>query len=356
MLDPARRLMLLASLGDAQRNAWCAPADVAALSLPEPVPGLRALADGPDSASEPFALAVMQLAAAALGPEPGPARLRLAALLDGWAGADALARSKPGHANTYYALDRTLLPTLVGYALIRDEPALEPARRVRIDRWLERLVRWRGIDRPDPTPGNDTARNNHAYLRASVDMAWGALMDDAEAYRRGPEALEMALADMRPDGSLPLETKRGARALWYQRHAIASLVAIAEMAAVHGQDLYGRRVGGRDLHRAIAFLLDGIDDPRKVWPYAALDHNPRVDADHREQDLGFLEPRRHGRHYMAWTEPYMARFPDRPEARRLAALLRAGDSDPRPLVDDYSGGNATCFFADPGGLRVALAP
>ena len=36
---------------------------------------------------------------------------------------------------------------------------------------------------------------------------------------------------MRPDGSLPLETRRGARALWYQRHAIASLVVIAEIAA-----------------------------------------------------------------------------------------------------------------------------
>jgi poly(beta-D-mannuronate) lyase len=178
-------------------------------------------------------------------------------------------------------------------------------------------------------------------------MAWGALAGEDAYYREGFAAYERALRDMRADGSLPLETERGARALWYQRHAIASLVAIAELAAAQGHDLYARERGGRSLHTAVRFLLDAIEDPSLVWPYAEANHKPGVGQDHLDQDLGFLVPRGHGRHYMAWAEPYMARFPEREESRRLLALLREAAPDFRPMLDDYSGGNTTCFFAAP---------
>ena len=50
---------------------------------------------------------------------------------------------------------------------------------------------------------------------------------------------------------------------------------------------------------------------------------------------------------MAWVEIYAARFPARPEAERLLALLARTDPDFRPMIDDYSGGDTTCFFARP---------
>ena len=50
---------------------------------------------------------------------------------------------------------------------------------------------------------------------------------------------------------------------------------------------------------------------------------------------------------MAWVEIYAARFPDRPESKRLLALLARTDPDFRPMIDDYSGGATTCFFARP---------
>ena len=79
---------------------------------------------------------------------------------------------------------------------------------------------------------------------------------------------------MRADGSLPLETARGARALWYQRHAIASLVAIAEIAAVQGYDLYALSADGRSLHQAVEFLARGLAEPALVLPYAAANEKP----------------------------------------------------------------------------------
>jgi poly(beta-D-mannuronate) lyase len=153
---------------------------------------------------------------------------------------------------------------------------------------------------------------------------------------------------MRPDGSLPLETARGSRALSYQRHAITSLVAIAEMAAAQGYDLYGvEGPEGQSIHRAIAFLLDGIDQTSLVWPYARENDNPGTYRNYKVQDLGFMTKRGHDRHYMAWTEPYLARFPNTELADRLRqALAEFGPAEP-PLIDDYSGGNMSCFFARP---------
>jgi poly(beta-D-mannuronate) lyase len=180
-------------------------------------------------------------------------------------------------------------------------------------------------------------------------MAWGALVGEDSYFREGFAAFEEALSDMRADGSLPLETERGARALWYQRHAIASLITVAEIAAAQGYDLYALEEDGRSLHTAVRFLLDAIDNPALVEPYAAADYKPGTAQDPEDQDLSFLAARGHGRHYMAWAEFYMARFPDREESRRLLALLERKDPDFRPMIDDYSGGNTTCFVARPAG-------
>jgi poly(beta-D-mannuronate) lyase len=265
-------------------------------------------------------------------------------LLDRWARADALWGGDRRAMNRNYALDRTLLPTIVAFATITGRSELQPAARARIAAWLERLVG----SRLSPPPESVTRRNNHHYLRGSVDMAWGALANDERRFQAGIAAYRDALAAMRPDGSFPLETARGARALWYQRHSIASLVVIAEIGANQGLDLYGLQDEGRDLHGAIRFLLDAIEQPDLVLPYAAANTNSGIDRAADDQDLSFLDQRGHDRHYMAWVEIYAARFPERPEARRLLALLAERDPDFRPMMDDYSGGATTCFFARPG--------
>jgi poly(beta-D-mannuronate) lyase len=250
----------------------------------------------------------------------------------------------------YYNLDRTLLPMIVAYSLVRDDPAVSDHERRRIDAWLHQLVWRRGPGRTRD-PALSSSRNNHRYLSDSVTMAWGILQGDDEAFRSGIERYRAALGQMRRDGSLPLETARGARALSYQRHAIASLVAIAEMAAVQGSDLYGIEGDqGQSIHRAIAFLLDGIDDPAMVWPYALENINPGPYRNSKVQDLGFMKERGHGRHYMAWVEAYRARFPSSALALRLQDELDAFGAAERPLIDEYIGGNASCLFGLPQGI------
>lgn len=344
LFDRATRLRELAAMPAPLRDAWCLAATEPG-PAPAPVTTLRDRAYGPDTASEPFALTVMTAAAAGLAGD-ADARRRLVDLLDRWAQADSLTQIERPTANAYYALDRTLLPTLVAFALLRGAPELTTLPRLRIQAWLERLDRLRGPERPLAGRGEISGRNNHHYLRGSVDMAWGALTGDDASFRLGIAAYLDALHDMRPDGSLPLETRRRARALWYQRHAIASLVVIAEIAATQGVDLYDHTVDGKDLHTAVRFLLDAIDDQERVAAYA-WDDPIASGRHHPGQDLSFLVRRGHGRHYMAWAEIYLARFPGRPESRRLLALLTRAEPSFRPMVDDYAGGDTTCFFARP---------
>lgn len=300
---------------------------------------------GGDLRGEPFAHTVMRAAAAGFGMGDRKAQKALVDLLDRWARNDALLDFDGDQSSNFYVVERIMLPMIVAWSLVRDSAEVDAEERRHIVRWLKKLVDRRL--RPLGRDGDLADLNNHAYLAASVDMAWGALNGEPDGFARGIVAYRAATAQLRPDGSLPRETERGARALWYQRHAIASLVTIAEMAAVQGYDLYGYSVDGHDIHSAIRFLLAAVDDPKLVWPYAEANRNPGPYENWMVQDMGFLVRRGHGRHYMAWAEPYMRRFPDRPEARALAKLLAERDPDWRPMVDEYSGGDTTCFFALP---------
>jgi poly(beta-D-mannuronate) lyase len=349
LFDRTARIPVLAALAEDRRRAWCGPerdrwrSHKAVTRLRSPAPDDD---ERTDRRSEPFAWTIMTAAAAAFGLDDAAARAALIGNLRRWAKGEALTKLEDHHHSTYYSLERTLLPTIVAFSLIRDHPDYEDIERKRAERWLNRLVRLRGVKRPDER-GPISSMNNHRYLSDSVAMAWGALRGNDELFRQGIESYLLALGQMRPDGSLPLETGRGARALWYQRQAIASLVTIAEMAAVQGYDLYALQVDGRGLHDAIRFLAEAIEDQQRVWPYAGENPRPGDFHNYKVQDRTFLATRGHGRHYMAWLEAYRARFPERAEGQRLWHQVHQYDATPRPMVDDFSGGNMSCFFALP---------
>lgn len=354
LVEPSRRRAMLAPIAEPELAALCGARRSSWPSY-KAVTRVRPPGDPSEDvpSAAPFTLTVMQQAARVLGAGDAIARRGLVELLDRWAKGRGLSKLDPSSTGEVYSLNRALLPLIASYAIVREAPEMDRARRQRIEAWLGGLVH----SRPPPGGGDPdrvTSANNHLYLHASVEMAWGALRGDDTLFRRGIAAYRRALADMRDDGSLPLETMRGARALWYQRHALASLVTIAEIAAQQGYDLYALEIDGASIHRGIGFLLEAIAEPAKVWPYAQTDFNPGTTASWREQDLTFVQRRGANRHYMAWAEAYLARFPERAESRRLLLLLRASGGDRfRPLLDDYSGGNTSCFYADP---DAATAP
>ncbi len=325
---PDRAVAREACLAIPRDPAW---ADLPPLAALEPTEGY-----GSDNRSAPFAWAVMVLGGRALGGDEA-ARADLVRLLTRWAEADALAATPTGH-DPAYALKRTLLPTIVAYAIVR--PGLPDGERRRIDDWLGGLV-----PRVDARFDGDVDHNNHRYLADSVLMAWGALVGDDALYRQGLERYRSALADARDDGSLPLEARRGARALWYTRHALTSLVVMAEIARAHGDDLYGVSVGGRSFDLVLSFLTSGLASPLLVETYAAANVIPGPSDDFRTQDLGFLAERAHGRNYMAFVEAIRLLPPRTAPRRLIGQRFDTRTAAERPLIDDYVGGNATCFWA-----------
>ena len=209
-----------------------------------------------------------------------------------------------------------------------------------MERWLDCLVR-----RVDRRFDGDVDHNNHRYLADSVLMAWDAAIGDSTLYAKGIARLRTAFEQMRGDGSLPLETRSGARALWYTRQAMASFVVMAEIAALKGDDLYALSVGGRSIDTGLHFFLSAVHSPLLVTPYAVENYIPGPSEDWTRQDLSMLHTRPHGCHYLAWDEAYVARRGTTITGESLAALLdRHGVPAERPLIDEYSGGNGTCFW------------
>lgn len=356
LVDRARRLAELEGMGPGTQRL-CSVADPKVAEFIPPVRSLegRMGYGGNDRRTTPFDWAVIVYGAEAFAGNPA-ALDRLVAMLARWARADAMTGViddvAGSNTSVVFGLKRTLATLIPNWALVRADPRIGAEDRRVIDAWIGRLVMLADVN----TGGSNRARrtfncaanqsssncNNHRYLRDTVNAMWGALTGDGARFGRGIERVRVALRQMRPDGSLPLETRRGSRALWYQNYALGMLVTIAEVAALQGVDLYQLEVEGRSLHTAVAFLVAGIARPATVLPYAEANESPGPGHDWREQDLRFTEER--GRwHHMAWTEAYMARFPDHPNTVRLRQLL-PGLAEDRPLVTRTTGGNASCFF------------
>ncbi|WP_243373953.1 alginate lyase family protein [Microvirga solisilvae] len=337
VFDVEQRRAVLAQPASANIRAACLaiPRDPAWNAL-KPIPGLKATQGyGTDGAANDYAWAVMVLTGRSLaGDLSSEGALR--DLLIAWAKANAFSQTEV-ESDAYYALKRILLPSVVGYSVI--QRGLDDEQRRVIAGWLDPLVR-----KVDYLFDGSVDHNNHRYLTDSVLMAWGAVSEDQTLYEKCLTRYRAILHEARADGSLPLETRRGSRALWYMRQSLASMTVMAEIAATRGDDLYAMSEDGGSFDRVISYTLNGITEPRIVMAYASENYIPGDESDFRKQDLGFLSKRSHGRHYMAWAEAVIAR--DRPglATRRLKTLFTRGLRNDRPLIDEFAGGNATCIW------------
>lgn len=293
---------------------------------------------GSDNAAEDFSWAVMVLSGRALAADDA-ARATLESLLLKWAEADAFSQTADAH-DAYYALKRALLPITTAYAIVA--PEMESGDAARLRNWIDPLVR-----RIDKRFDGDVDVNNHRVLADSVQTVWGGIIGDEALVERGVERFHATLEDMRSDGTLPLEARRGARALWYQRQTLSSLAVIAEVLRGRKRDLYSEvNDSGRGFTTLLAALLDGLRSPLLVTVYSAENYIPGPEDDYLSLDLGFLHTRGHGRHYMAWTEAALDAVSSLPFTR-LRMLFHKRLKSQRPLIDEFAGGNATCFWGRP---------
>ena len=193
------------------------------------------------------------------------------------------------------------------------------------------------------------AAHNHAIQSSLVAMSYGSWIGDDNAFSLGLEQRNITLSSMRKDGSLPIETRRGARALFYQGRTIAALIQIAERAKVQGIDLYSLPpFPKKSIHRSVEFLIEAIRNPQLVLKYAKTNHAPGPSKNYKIQDLG-------GTSTLSWIAPYIAQFPNHPNTVALLNL-KSDESYLAPRVamavskngnsSEWIGVDARCFYAN----------
>jgi poly(beta-D-mannuronate) lyase len=169
-------------------------------------------------------------------------------------------------------------------------------------------------------------RSNHAYWAGLAAMACAIHGDDRGLFDWGLAQFRMAMADVTPEGFLPAELKRGARALGYHCLSLDALVMMAELAEANGVHAYDEHGGA--LQRLALTTARGYADPA---PFAAAAGKPQ------EPNQTFAK------FYLSWAEIDAAHLGSRtpPEIARLVAANR-------PLRHRWLGGDMTLLMARAG--------
>jgi poly(beta-D-mannuronate) lyase len=204
----------------------------------------------------------------------------------------------------------------LAYLKVRPSGLAAPAQASAVRAWLGalgRMVRHRVEARR--AEGALDARNNHLYWDGLTVAAAGVAADRAADLDFGADVVREAARAVGADGTLPLEVGRGRRALHYHLFAAAPLVTLAELSAANGADLYGE--GGGGLHRLVRRVAGDLRGEGVIAARAGEAQDLRGPADAHAVEL-------------AWTRPYLRRFPD----PALSVALRPAKAAP----DLYLGG------------------
>lgn len=302
---------------------------------PSPIKGLKSTEGyGSDNRPEELTWYVMVNGGRALAGDTKAAKDLHQTLLK-WAKAGAFLDSDAEH-DTYYALKRYMIPLVINYAIIAE--SLPAQDKQLIDQWMDKVIRPL-----DKKFDGDVDHNNHRYLADSTLMAWGAYRGDEKLIEIGRNGFLKALKAAKPNGALPLETRRGKRAVWYMRHALSSLVTIAEIDRQLGGSLYQTSVEGKTLATIVNYFVSAHRSPITILPDAAQNYIPGHKFDYLQQDTDYMRRRGHDRHYMAFAEAYI----NQPTlaAQRLRLLMQQEQAfAQRPMIDEFVGGNGSCFY------------
>lgn len=202
--------------------------------------------------------------------------------------------------------------------------------------WLADLVanvgrsRWK--DRQD----------NKAYQVAYSVGLWAALTGDRRLLQEVADVYKLAIHDMRPDGSMPIDTQRGGMGLTYNADSVGTLVLIALLLQRQGADLFGYSVEGRSIHTGVEFVVAGVEDPSLNARYAIKcpDGGDRWGTI-KEPSLFYAE----GNDDVLGVSPMLAYanlFPDKAVSARIHRIYKSKQQS--PLIYEVTGSIPVCLF------------
>ncbi|WP_052384053.1 alginate lyase family protein [Litchfieldella xinjiangensis] len=300
--------------------------DLPPLTSQQRIPGYYPARDDWEMATEPmfeFEESVSTLAGSYVATGDDYYAECLVQFLDHWATESALINFhyEAGEPQAWFNSASMIFSAAMAYSTVR--PAIEgmQAEQERVEDWLNGLAHFHVA-----IPGGEgnSCCNNHFYRRALYASMVGVLTQDDELFQIGVSGVYSALHDLTAEGALPLEVKRGRRAVQYQNYALLYLLPNMEIIARQGYDIYDLDIEGSTIHDAVDFALDIMADPTLLDELAP-----------REQSIDFIKEKQ----FFSWMEIYRSRFQE-PRIDTFLANLR-------PVYNRSAGGFTTLYFMDP---------
>jgi poly(beta-D-mannuronate) lyase len=201
----------------------------------------------------------------------------------------------------YYVQGWVIGAIAVAYLKVRDSGVITRDEEHLLFPWFENVAR-----QSLAFYEKDGAKNNHLYWAGVESIAIGVATGDRRFFDWAIDAYRAGIDQIQPDGSLPLEMRRGQRALHYHLYAIAPLVYIAEFATDNGIDLYAEK--DHALARLVLLSVNGMKNNQFFAQTTGIAQDTPNGKPAAEQ--------------ISWAEIWESRFPD----PQLASLLEEAKS------------------------------
>ena len=160
--------------------------------------------------------------------------------------------------------------------------------------------------------GTPKRAHNHALSSAVAHMQLGILIENDKEFKKAFRNYESAIRHQRKDGSLPIEVRRGGRAMFYQGRAMNALAVIAIIAEHQGYNIWELDFKGKNYHNLVKFFIDFTENNELVFKYAKENRSPGPAKNYKVQDLKSNSGSNWG-----WLYAYASRFPDHENIQRL---------------------------------------
>ena len=244
-------------------------------------------------------------------------------LLD-WSNANAAKRTGPSDEEGKHWNDTLTVnlfvssPMMAAYSFAKQVIDVPTDQDKKIKEWFKKIVKKNKHLMYGKTydyggaSGTPKRAHNHALSSAVAHMELGVLIGDDKTFRKAFKNFEAAIKYSRKDGSLPIETRRGGRAMFYQARAMNALAAIAIIAENQGYDIWSYKHKNKDFHNLVKFFIDVTEKNELIFKYAKESRHPGPAKDYKKQDLKIKTSSNWG-----WLYAYASRFPDHQNIKRL---------------------------------------
>jgi poly(beta-D-mannuronate) lyase len=219
---------------------------------------------------------------------------------------DKALTGKMSSSQAYYVQGWVAGAIAIAYLKVRGSGDITPQQNQSIAEWLLSIgEQSKGYyDRRRKADGEDK-QNNHLYWAGVEIAAIGIVANDRSDFDWAVATYDNGVDQIQPDGTLPLEMARGAKALHYHLYALAPLVFLAECGEANGLDLYAHADGA--IHRLEKASVAGLRDPALFEKATGIKQEvPKVPSGDQ----------------IGWAPPYARRFPN----ADLTRLIRAAPS------------------------------